>query len=191
MGTQNISLLALSIAATAAVSACRFISKAGAHAGAGVGAIGVSQSSAAIGELVPYDVIGTAVVESGAAVAFGDLVQSDSVGRAIKATASAIKTAVIAGGSAGALTVTGIAVGDRLVSVTRLDRNATAANITLDGLTSEFSITAANTIDNTAGTATTGDALLVVWETDQPVRGRALQAASGSGKFIEVLLFNH
>lgn len=191
MGTQNVSLLTLSIAASAAVSACRFISKAGAHAAAGGGAIGVSQSAAASGELVPYDVIGTAVVESGAAFAVGDLIQSDASGRAIKATASAIKTAVIAGGSAGALTVTGLGASDRLVSVTRMNRDATAANVTLDSLTSEFSITAANTIDNTGGTATTGDALLVVWETEQPVRGRALQAAGASGQFVEVLLFNH
>jgi hypothetical protein len=71
--------------------------------------------------------------------------------------------AVIAGGSAGDLTVTGIATTDQLVAVIRLDRDATAANINLGNLTSEFSITAANTINNSGGTATTGDALMVVY----------------------------
>lgn len=63
----------------------------------------------------------------------------------------------IAGGSAGALTVTGIAVGDRLIAV--VDTEGASAN-----LASEFTITAANTIDNTGGTATTSKDLLVIWE---------------------------
>lgn len=70
---------------------------------------------------------------------------------------------VIAGGAAGNLTVTGVAVGDRLVSVARLDRDATAANVTLATLTSEFTISATDTINNTSGTNTTGDALLVTY----------------------------
>lgn len=191
MGTQNNSILTLSVLATAIIAACRFVTSAGAHAGVAGAALGVSRSAAAVGAYVPVDVIGTVVVESGAAVAADALVQSDSTGRAITAAASNIKQAVIAGGSAGDLTVTGITTSDRLVAVTRLNRDATAANVNIDSLTSEFSITASDTINNAGGTATTGDALQVIWETAQPVRGRALQAASGAGKFIEVLLFNH
>lgn len=71
--------------------------------------------------------------------------------------------AVIAGGAAGDLTVTGIGSGDQLLAVIRLNRDATAANIDLSNVTSEFSVTAANTINNTGGTNTTGDALMVVW----------------------------
>lgn len=74
-----------------------------------------------------------------------------------------LKTAVIAGGAAGNLTVTGISAADELLAVIVLDRDATAANINLLQLTSEFTITAADTINNTGGTATTGNALLVIW----------------------------
>jgi hypothetical protein len=198
MGTQNTSIFTLSILATAVIAACRFVTHAGAHAGVAGAAIGVSRSAAAEDAYVPVDVIGTVVVESGAAVAVGDLVQSDSTGRAITATASSLKQAVISGGAAGAHTVTGIAASDRLVSVVRLDvevdtgTSASGNKVqAASALTSEFAVSAANTIDNTGGTNTTGDLLLVTWETAQPVRGRALQAASGAGKFIEVLLFNH
>lgn len=63
--------------------------------------------------------------------------------------------AVIAGGAAGNHTVTGISTTDILLAVLDL---TTAAD-----LTSEFTVTAADTINNAAGTDTTGDNLLVLW----------------------------
>ncbi len=72
------------------------------------------------------------------------------------------KHAVVAGGAAGNITVTGIKTTDTLAAVLRLVGAATTmTNIT--DLTSEFTITALNTINNTAGTATTADKLLVLW----------------------------
>lgn len=72
-----------------------------------------------------------------------------------------VKVTLVAGGAAGNLTLTGIAVGDELSFVGRF---STAASIaTLTDLTAEFSITATNTINNTGGTVTTGDTLMVVW----------------------------
>jgi predicted RecA/RadA family phage recombinase len=68
----------------------------------------------------------------------------------------------LAGGAAGAHTVTGIALGDRLIAVQHW--STAAAIATVADLTSEFSITAADTIDNTAGTATTSDQLIVFYE---------------------------
>ena len=62
----------------------------------------------------------------------------------------------IAGGSAGALTVTGIALGDRLIGVV----NTETAGV---NYASEFTVTA-DTITNTGGTDTTGFDLLVIWE---------------------------
>lgn len=59
------------------------------------------------------------------------------------------------GGAAGDITVTGIGTDDVLVAVINL---ADAAD-----LTSEFTITAADTINNTGGTATTDDDLLVFY----------------------------
>lgn len=72
-----------------------------------------------------------------------------------------VKVTLVAGGAAGNLTLTGIAVGDELAFVGRF--STAAAISTLTDLTSEFSITATNTINNTSGTATTGDTLMVVW----------------------------
>jgi hypothetical protein len=66
---------------------------------------------------------------------------------------------VIAGGAAGAHTVTGIATTDSLIAVIEM---ASGTGPSTD-LTSEFSITGANTIDNTGGTATTGDFLWVYY----------------------------
>jgi hypothetical protein len=62
----------------------------------------------------------------------------------------------IAGGSAGDHTVTGITTADKLISVINL----------ADGvdLTSEFSITAADTINNAAGTDTTSDQVQVTYQ---------------------------
>lgn len=61
-----------------------------------------------------------------------------------------------AGGVAGDLTATGVAVGDVLKSVINLSD--------LTDITAEFSITAADTINNTGGNTTATDVLLVVWE---------------------------
>jgi len=68
---------------------------------------------------------------------------------------------LVAGGAAGNLTLTGVAVGDELAFVGRF--STAAAIATLTDLTAEFSVTAANTINNTGGTATTGDTLMVIW----------------------------
>jgi hypothetical protein len=66
---------------------------------------------------------------------------------------SAWTLVIIDGGSAGDHTVTGIAPGDQIVEVV----NGTDDVV----LTGEFTVTAANTINNTGGTATTGDKLYV------------------------------
>jgi len=66
-----------------------------------------------------------------------------------------IRWFVATGGGAGDITVTGINLGDKLSLVLNLTDSA--------DLTSEFSITAADTINNDGGTATTGDALLVCY----------------------------
>jgi hypothetical protein len=70
-----------------------------------------------------------------------------------------LKQTVIAGGTAGDHTVTGIATGDHLISVVHLDMTGNAET----DLTSEFSITAADTINNAAGTDTSSDTLLVLY----------------------------
>lgn len=72
-----------------------------------------------------------------------------------------LKVNLLAGAAAGNITLTGIAVGDELAFVGVF---TTAASIaTLADLTAEFSVTATNTINNTGGTATTNNQLLVMW----------------------------
>lgn len=78
-----ISLLALTMTASGAITANRFVTPAGAVAGAGVNAQGVADSDAAIGAKFSTNVLGTAVVETGAAIAAGALIETDATGRAI------------------------------------------------------------------------------------------------------------
>jgi hypothetical protein len=68
-----------------------------------------------------------------------------------------LRFALATGAAAGAVTVTGIAVGDKLICV--LDMGAAGVN-----LLAEFTVSAANTIDNTSGTSTNGHLVLVIWE---------------------------
>jgi hypothetical protein len=94
MSQQNISLLTLPLVLTAAIAAARFATPAGAQAGADANTLGVSRSTGAIGEKVPVDVLGTAVVEAGAAVTAGATLKSDATGRAITWVSSGAKVAL-------------------------------------------------------------------------------------------------
>lgn len=66
---------------------------------------------------------------------------------------------IVAGGAAGNLTLTGISTADVLKSVIQFDASVPS----LIDRTAEFSITAADTINNTGGTNTTGDFLQVIY----------------------------
>ena len=85
-------------------------------------------------------------------------IADDAVTKA-KLAGSFMGMALVAGGAAGDITVTGIATDDELVAV--WEQDGTSGLLT--DLTSEFSITAADTINNTDGSATTGDKLVVVY----------------------------
>ena len=74
--------------------------------------------------------------------------------------AGVFKTAVVAGGAAGNITVAGIQTTDELLEVLHFAGAGTDVTDLAD-LSSEFSISAANTINNTGGTASTGGKLLV------------------------------
>ena len=73
------------------------------------------------------------------------------------------KVTVVAGTTAAAsIAISGIATTDKIVAVVRVDLDATAANIDVDDLTSEASITSAGNIQLST-TNTTGDKLIVFW----------------------------
>jgi len=87
MSQQNISLLALSVVAAGVLAAHRCIDGDGAYTAAGAPALGVTRSSAAAaGELVPVDVIGTAVVEAEAAITADLFLQVGTDGKVIPHT---------------------------------------------------------------------------------------------------------
>lgn len=67
----------------------------------------------------------------------------------------ALRTRTVAGAVAGNLTVTGIGLYDKILAVQPL-----VASV---NLASQFTITAANTINNTGGTSSAGQVVLVIW----------------------------
>jgi hypothetical protein len=104
MSAQNTALLTLTVAAAGVIAANRFVTPAGAQAGADANTLGAARfAAAAAGEKIPVDVLGTAVVEAGAAVAANATVKSDASGRAITWVTSGAKVglALQAAGAAG------------------------------------------------------------------------------------------
>lgn len=81
---QKISIFAMSVLATAVITANRFVGMlTGAPCAAGAKAMGVAQYNAAVGEAFAVDVLGTSIVDAGAAVAAGTALKSDANGMAI------------------------------------------------------------------------------------------------------------
>lgn len=87
----TISVLALTVLASATVSANRFVTAAGAYPAAGAAALGVTRSSGASGDLLPVDVLGTTEVEAGGVVTAGSVVMVDSTGRVVDQTSTNVK----------------------------------------------------------------------------------------------------
>jgi hypothetical protein len=94
MSKQSIALLSLPVVASGAIAEGRFVTPAGAQAGADANTLGVSRSAAASAERTTIDVLGTAIVEAGAAVAANASLKSDASGRAITWATSGAKVAI-------------------------------------------------------------------------------------------------
>lgn len=88
--TQKISLLTLTIAASAVLAAERCVTAAGAYAAAGGNAFGVATTKAAIGEQLGVDVLGTAVATAGALVAKNAYLQVGVDGKLITRTSGVV-----------------------------------------------------------------------------------------------------
>lgn len=103
MSKQSIPLLTLTIAANGAVVANRFVTPANAQAAADENTLGVATTAAANGDALAVDVLGTSIVEAGAAIAAGATLKADANGRAITWAMSGAKVAVAlqAAGAAG------------------------------------------------------------------------------------------
>jgi len=103
MAAANLSLLAVTVAATGTIATNRLVTPAGAQCGADGVALGVARVGASSGDKIPVDALGTAVVEAGAAVSLGATLKSDSSGRAITWVTSGARVgiALSAAGAAG------------------------------------------------------------------------------------------
>lgn len=77
---------------------------------------------------------------------------------------SPIRLAAVKGGAAGDLTVTGIKSIDNLISVQSITWDTDADPASVSDVTSEFSITADDTINNAGGTTTADKLVLVLYE---------------------------
>ena len=102
---QSISALALTLVAAGTIAANRFVTPAGAQAGADANTLGVCRQAAVATDKITVDVLGTAIVEAGAAVSAGATVKSDASGRAITWASAGAKVALAleAAGGAGEL----------------------------------------------------------------------------------------
>jgi hypothetical protein len=77
MSAQNTAILTHTVSAAGVIAANRFVTPLGAQAGADANILGAARfAAAAAGEKIPVDVLGTAVVEAGAAIAAGATVKS-------------------------------------------------------------------------------------------------------------------
>lgn len=86
-----------------------------------------------------------------------------STGSLISATQGVLVGALINGGAAGDHTVTGIATGDVITQI--LYFAGAGSDVTnVSDLTGEFTISAANTINNTGGTSTAGGKIQVLYQ---------------------------
>lgn len=81
--SQSIPAQTLSVKSTGAITKRRFVTAAGAQAGAAANTLGVSRYSVVAGEEVPVDNLGTTEVEAGGAIAAGAAIQTDANGKAI------------------------------------------------------------------------------------------------------------
>ena len=98
MPSGNISLLTLTVIASASVAASRFVTQDGAYPSAGAKGHGVTRSSGVSGDLIPVDVLGTAIVEAGGTVAKDAVLELDATGRVVtKSTGVAVAKAMEAG----------------------------------------------------------------------------------------------
>lgn len=106
MSSGNYSVFTQTVVAAGALVASRFITQAGAYPAAGAAAFGVTRTSAAAaGDLVPVDVLGTAIVETGAAVTKDVALMVDATGRVVPLTVgskSPVAKSMEAAGAAGA-----------------------------------------------------------------------------------------
>lgn len=79
----NISLLTLTVIAAATLAANRFVERDGTYPAAGGNALGVTRFDGVAGDSLAVDVLGTTIVECGAAVAADAALMVDATGKVV------------------------------------------------------------------------------------------------------------
>lgn len=103
MSRQSTPILKHTVTAGGVIAVNRFVTPAGAQAGADANTLGVAAlAAAASGDKIPVTVLGTEVVEAGAAVAAGATIKSDASGRAITWVTSGAKVGIALEAAGGA-----------------------------------------------------------------------------------------
>jgi hypothetical protein len=100
---MNFVLFTHTVAATAAITADRFITHAGAVPAAGAVCLGVARTSAESGDVLSVDVIGTTMVTAGDTITVGAAVETDNAGRAIPLDSGVKLGRALTAGATGAL----------------------------------------------------------------------------------------
>lgn len=99
---QGIPLLTLTLALTGTVAAQRFVKLDGTQAGADANTLGVARTAGVTGERVAVDVLGTCMVEAGAAISGGATLETDASGRAVTWATSGPKVGIALEAAGGA-----------------------------------------------------------------------------------------
>ena len=76
------------------VAAHRFVTPAGAQAGADANTLGVARTSGVSGDKVAVDVLGTSIVDAGAAISAGATIETNASGKAVTWATSGPKVAI-------------------------------------------------------------------------------------------------
>ena len=95
-------IMTLTAVLAGTVAASRFVNTSLTLAGAGVNTYGVARTAGVSGDAVPVDMLGTAIVETGAAIAAGAAIESDASGRAITKSTGVTAARLAPGESASA-----------------------------------------------------------------------------------------
>jgi hypothetical protein len=88
----NISILTLTVKATAVIPANRFVERDGTLPAAGGNALGVTRFAGEVGDLMAVDVHGTTIAECGAAVAIDSALMVDAAGKVVVLAGSGKQT---------------------------------------------------------------------------------------------------
>jgi hypothetical protein len=100
MSRQSQPSVTLSITTTGIIAEYRFVDTLGAQAGVASNTLGVARMAAALGDVIPVDAVGTAIVESGEPLAEGALLATDADGKAVTWAAGAAVARVLPGQAA-------------------------------------------------------------------------------------------